>query len=79
VLAAAGLTVSRCEDPGCEHPDHRPLRDRIHRDPPIRLSRPDPVVKYDGAGEPVRLSETGLNRAGRRALARQLRRERAGA
>jgi len=39
---------------------------------------PDPVVKYDGSGEPVRLSGAGLNRAGRRQLARQMRRERVG-
>lgn len=30
----------------------------------------DPVVKYDGAGQPVRASEAGMSRAERRATAR---------
>ena len=34
----------------------------------------DPIIKTDGQGNPVRLSETGLNRAERRALLKEERR-----
>lgn len=73
MLATPGLTaVSRCDGPGCQHPEHSrgAHLTGIIIDDPDR----DPVVKYDGRGEPIRLSQTGLNRADRRKLARQLRR-----
>lgn len=40
----------------------------------VEREQRDPVVKYDGAGQPVRASELGLNRAGRREAAREARR-----
>lgn len=64
-----------CPHPGCDGQMGGPVCVALLAELVQREQR-DPVVKYDGAGQPVRASELGLNRAGRREAAREARRRR---
>lgn len=67
--------MSECRGPGCTHPDCNGDRSDTSTAEDLRSRIDDvldPIVKYDGNGQPVRASQIG-NRAQRRAAAREAR------